>query len=257
MGISTRSFSRTQTHLTTDLLVDISGYTLGYTPGGNPAGVARIYPMHTAIVSTTFWVGEIFDPSASDGSQMYSTYDDDWYTHFGGCDGITSNGCQTERRTAGNGYFPTRMTPHENPFYLDLPFDDVNDSSAFLRRAQVIPWAGDPGYAGHAKDPGFSYMKNRWVQINKGGKTCYGQVEDAGPARYNDAAYVFGAANVRPQNRLYNGAGLDVSPALNGCLGYSSLDGDGDIVSWRFVEVGALPSGPWTTVITTSGLNNH
>jgi len=23
-------------------------------------------------------------PSASDGSQMYSTYDDDWYTHFGG-----------------------------------------------------------------------------------------------------------------------------------------------------------------------------
>ena len=238
---------------TTDLLVDINGYTLS----DSSASVARTYPWHTGIVSTTFWVGEIFDPNASDGSQMYSTYDDDWYTHFGGCDGITSNGCQTERRTATNGYFPTRMVPHENPFYLDLPFDDVNNSAAFVQRAQVIPWAGDPGYAGHAKDRSFSYMKNRWVQINKGGKTCYGQVEDAGPGQYNDANFVFGAADARPLNRRYNAAGLDVSPALNGCLGYSSLDGDADVVSWRFVEAAALPSGPWTTVITASGLNNH
>ena len=44
-------------------------------------------------------------------------------------------------------------------------------------------------------------MKNRWVQIKKGGKTCYGQVEDAGPARYNDANYVFGTTDDRPQNR--------------------------------------------------------
>src|ERR1700744_5879735 len=33
------------------------------------------YPWHTNIVSTTFWVGEIFDPNASDGSQVISTYD--------------------------------------------------------------------------------------------------------------------------------------------------------------------------------------
>jgi len=238
---------------TADLVVDVSGYTRS----GSPATVARTYPLHTGIVSTTFWVGEIFDPSASDGSQMYSTYDDDWYAHFGGCDGITSTGCHTERRTAGNGYFPTRMTPHENPFYLDLPFDDVNNSSAFTRRAQVIPWAVDPGYAGHANDGNFSYMKNRWVQISKGGKTCYGQIQDAGPGQYNDATYVFGTTDARPLNRRYNAAGLDVSPALNGCLGYSSLDGDSDVVSWRFVEAGAVPSGPWTRLITTSGLNNH
>lgn len=62
--------------------------------------------------------------------------------------------------------------------------------------------------------------KNRLVQINKGSKTCYGQVEDAGPARYNDATCVSGTLDARPQNHLCNAAGLDVSPApRNGCLG--------------------------------------
>ena len=117
------------------------------------AAVTRNYPIHTGIVSTTFWVGEIFDPTAADGSQMYSTYDGDWFAHYGGCDGVaTRGGCSTERRTSANAYFPTRMSPRENPFYLDLPFDDVNDRQAFARRAQVIPWANDPGYAGHAND---------------------------------------------------------------------------------------------------------
>ena len=32
-------------------------------------GVTRVYPLHTNVVATTFWVGEIFDPQASDGSQ--------------------------------------------------------------------------------------------------------------------------------------------------------------------------------------------
>jgi len=33
------------------------------------------YPWHTDIVATTFWVGEVFDPNAADGSQVISTYD--------------------------------------------------------------------------------------------------------------------------------------------------------------------------------------
>jgi len=32
------------------------------------APVAGAYPWHTGIVSTTFWVGEVFDPNAADGS---------------------------------------------------------------------------------------------------------------------------------------------------------------------------------------------
>ena len=214
---------------------------------------SREYPLHTGIVATTFWVGEIFDPNASDGSQVYSTYDSQWADHYGGCDGlITAGGCSTEIRTAENGYFPTSMTPLENPFYLDLPFDDINDPAAFARRGAVIPWADDPGYAGRQDDPSFSFMKNRWVQITNGDRTCYGQIEDAGPGQYNDADYVFGATDQRPRNNKFNGAGMDVSPALNGCLGFADINGEDDRVDWRFVEADEVPTGPWRQLITTS-----
>jgi hypothetical protein len=209
------------------------------------------YPWHTNIVSTTFWVGEIFDPNASDGSQVISTYDANWYANYGGCDGAIGNGgCQTQQRTAANGYFPVSMTPKQNPFYLDLPFDDVNDSGAYGRRGQVIPWAA--ANPGAIRNPDVSFMKNRWVELQKAGRTCFGQIEDAGPGEYNDAAYVFGTNDARPQNSRYGGAGLDVSPALNGCLGFAELDGDSDQVSWRFIDSGQVPSGPWTRLMTTT-----
>ncbi|MGZ4413549.1 MAG: hypothetical protein ACXVRZ_04100 [Gaiellaceae bacterium] len=237
---------------------------------------ASAYSWHTHIVSTTFWVGEIFNGSIADGSQVCSTYDSQWAYHYsgvnngpapkgtdcsgapvGGCDGIASAGsCRTEPRSAANGYFPTRMTPRENPFYLDLPFDDVNDRTAFAERCQVIPWASQPGFAGHCNDGGFSYMKNHWVRlVGPNGKTCYGQVEDAGPSHgnlYHDAAYVFGAQNAQPIQGQFNDAGLDVSPALNGCLGFAELDGDGDRVSWQFVDASDVPAGPWLRVVTTT-----
>ncbi len=181
----------------------------------------------------------------------------------GGCDGVSGSGggCATERRTAANGYFPTRVVPRENPFYLDLPFDDVNDKVAFAERCKVIPWAHAPGYAGRCADHGFSYMKNRWVRVvGPTGKVCYGQIEDAGPSHgslYHDAAYVFGAANARPVQGEFNDAGMDVSPALNGCLGFAELDGDGDRVAWQFVDAGRVPSGPWSRVVTTRPLFNR
>lgn len=227
------------------------------TRAGETAGPrGRRYPLHTEIVATTFWVGEIFDPKSPDGSQVISTYDAHWMRHYGGCDGVVINGkCQTERRVARNGFFPTRMAPKENPFYLDLPFDDINDPGAFAQRAKVIPWASDPGYAGHAADPDFSYMKNRWVKLMRDGKTCYGQIEDAGPGQYDDYRYVFGADDRRPANRLYNGAGLDVSPALTGCLSFSELDGDDDRVDWQFVDAADVPAGPWKRLVTTQGVS--
>jgi hypothetical protein len=211
------------------------------------------YPLHTGIIATTFWVGEIFDPTASDGSQVISTYDSEWFAHFGGCDGVVVDGdCATEARTAENGYFPTSMTPLENPFYLDLPFDDLNDPAAFARRASVIPWAKEPGYAGRATDLSFSYMKNRWVKVIKDGQTCYGQIQDAGPGQYDDAEYVFGTDDRRPVNAKFNGAGMDVSPALNGCLGFADINGENDKVDWQFVDDKDVPDGPWRTVVTTS-----
>jgi hypothetical protein len=246
-------------------------------------------PLHTNIVATTFWVGEIFNASLSDGSQVCSTYDSKWALHHtgkqlggstdtgcggspvGGCDGpstgstLSSFTCTTEKRTAANGYFPTSQpTPLENPFYLDLPFDDINDSVAFKQRCQTIPWAAAANAASgtnHCADSNYSYMKNHWVQLTgPNGKTCYGQVEDAGPSSgslYHDAAYVFGSNDARPANKKFSGdssqgAGTDVSPALNGCLGFADLDGDNDRVSWRFVDRAAVPAGPWLTVETTS-----
>lgn len=143
---------------------------------------------------------------------------------MGGCDGVAvSNSCATEKRSATNGYFPTKVTPDENPFYLDLPFDDVNDPTAFAERCTTIPWANDPGYAGHCADGSFSYMKNRWVKITgPSNSVCYGQLEDAGPSHgslYHDANYV-----------------------------------DGHHITWSFVDQVDVPAGPWTTIVTKSGV---
>jgi hypothetical protein len=241
------------------LLAIISLLAVSVVMASAPAAAAppRTYPVHSGIVATSFWVGEIFDPDASDGSQMISTYDDDWYARYGGCDGkVNGTGvkaCQTERRTAPD-FWPTSMTPKENPFYLDMPFDDLNNSTAYSARGTVVPWANDPGYAGHAKDQRFSYMKNRWVKLTKGDRTCYGQIQDAGPGRYNDQAYVFGTSNT-PQNKRYGGAGTDVSPALTGCLGFTELDGITQGIGWTWVENTQVPAGPWTKIVTVSQVN--
>jgi hypothetical protein len=254
-------------------------------PPAAPAG-AGSSPLHTNIVATTFWVGEIFDAGLSDGSQVCSTYDGQWaFRHTGvnlgttpasasGCAGSVYGGrdgrssgtgtgftCTTERRTASNGYFPTAQPrPLQNPFYLDLPYDDLNDSIGFAERCTVIPWAASVGLQ-HCADEDFSYRKNRWVQITGPNRNvCYGQIEDAGPSsgsKHHDANYVFGGADARPVNLKFSGdpsqgAGMDVSPALNGCLGFASLNGDNDRIAWRFIDRADVPAGPWLTVETTS-----
>lgn len=210
------------------------------------------YPWHTDIVSTTFWVGEIFDAEAPDGSQRISAYDSDWLESYGGCDGVIDDDgrCRTEARTVANDFFPTRMSPRQNPFYLDLPYDDVNDDEAFAARGAVVPWAREARYAARVDDRTVSLMKNRWVALHRQGRVCYGQIEDAGPGEYRDHAYVFGLDDRRPDNTRFNGAGLDVSPALNGCLGFTDLDGDDDRVDWTFVDDADVPPGPWTKIVT-------
>lgn len=242
---------------------------------------ARTYPVHTNITSSTFWVGELYNESLEDGSQVCSTYDGNWAYHWsginkgkvsanaagcagsiiGGCDGIVSGDkCLTEKRTAVNNFFPTSVpTPKENPFYVALPYDDINDSIGFKERCAVIPWANDKGYAGHCTDENFSYMKNRWVKITgPKGAVCYGQIGDSGPSHdnlYHDKNYVFGTNNAQPVQGQWNNAGIDVSPALVGCLGYPEVEGQAK-VSWSFVDDTAVPSGPWKKVVTTSGVSS-
>lgn len=215
--------------------------------------LGRSFPWHLCLVATTFWVGEIHDPNAHDGSQMISAYDGWWYERYGGCDGVVEDGvCNTEVREAANNYFPKHMTPQQNPFYLDLPFNDVTNEKAFSQR-HLIPWANDFGYAGNLENKKFSYMKNRWVELSFRGKTCFAQIADAGPVVYDDFEYVFGENNERPKNTEFNGAGMDVSPAVVGCLGFDALNGTQAGVSWRFVDEVDVPDGPWKIVVTESG----
>lgn len=217
-----------------------------------PTAAARAYPVHRSIRATTFWVGEVYDPSLGDeGQNISSTYDGHWRAHYGGCDGVLVRArCRTERRVASNGYFPRHMRPRENPFYVALPYDDLNDATGFRLRARVVPWARDPGYAGHARDRGFSYLKNRWVRVSRGERVAYAQLQDAGPYRYHDHSYVFGSA--RPANTTDGGSGIDVSPAVVGALGWPDPNGVAR-VDWRFVEQAAVPRGPWKRRITTRG----
>ncbi|HLX19940.1 MAG TPA: hypothetical protein VKR23_07290 [Gaiellaceae bacterium] len=207
------------------------------------------YPLHTDITATVFWIGEPVGNGSTENNAI-SAYDDRWLDHFGGLDPFSP-----ERRAP---WFPP-FKPLENPFYLDLPYDDfLNSGNPRPGRMQVVPWASQAAAAvaaaAHAGRP-YSLMKNRWVEIihirNGQRRACYGQVEDAGPYVYDDAAYVFGRNDQRPRNTLATDAGMDVSPALRDCLGFDGLNNDENKVDWRFVDAAQVPSGPWRRVVTT------
>jgi hypothetical protein len=68
---------------------------------------------------------------------------------------------------------------------------------------------------------------------------------------YGDAGYVFGAADQRPRSQLAHNTGMDVSPALRDCLGFSGLNNDRNTVDWHFVDIGEVPRGPWRLIVTT------
>ncbi len=120
-----------------------------------------------------------------------------------------------------NGWQPGGFLPNENPFYVALPFSEHG-----IRE---------------------SICKNRWVEIRREGISCYAQWEDVGPFVTDDSAYVFGSKP--PMNRNNNSAGIDVSPAVRDFLGMDGMA----TVSWRFVETGQVPAGPWKEIITGSG----
>ena len=221
------------------LVYSAAGGTAHIAPAASPSTAGRTYPWHTSITATVFWVGEPADADTNNITNSVSAWDDHWVAHYGGTDDPAQRA----------GYYPVGYTPHENPFYLDLPYNDFTDQGK--RRADVtsVPWYGDRSWAADQ-----SVMKNRWVRVRHNGRTCYGQIEDAGPRYYDDTAYVFGSA--RPRNRDYaNGTGIDVSPALRDCLGFDGLDNADNQVDWQFVDDAALPSGPWNAITTTSNID--
>ena len=211
------------------------------------AGHGTVYPLHLDVTATVFWIGEPRGGGSSEDNAI-SAWDDAWLQHYGGVD-------DPSLRTRANGYFPRAFAPKENPFYIDLPFNDFDDSGApRADRFAVVPWANEYGAVlgtRAVKGRSFSLLKNRWVKLIRGGRVCYAQWEDSGPYVYDDARYVFGTRNERPRNRRAGGAGIDVSPAVRDCLGFRGLNNAVNRLAWQFVEAADVPAGPWTRVVTT------
>ncbi len=181
------------------------------------------YPWHASIVTTVFWVGEV--PSGNNPvPNRASAWDLNWARNYGG----------TDRPESRRGFIPAAFVPHENPFYVALPYNDVSHGQTKPEARALIPWFNQAFVRA-----GQTVLKDRWLAIRKEGKTCYAQWEDVGPFRTDHVEYVFG--NDRPRPNLNRGAGLDVSPAVRDYLGLSNTD----VTDWKFAEFTEVPPGPW------------
>ena len=185
----------------------------------------RAYPWKRAI-ATVFWVGE---SAAADNGFIHnaaSAWDGEWEASFGGYD---DPDCR-------DGFYPCEFVPKENPFYIALPYNDLDDTGAPKANATRIPW--------YTKSD-TSILKNRWIEVQSNGVSCFGQWQDVGPFQEADIEYVFGAREV-PLNREGERAGIDLSPAMRDCL---KVDGSSRVM-WRHVEAGTVPTGPWKEITT-------
>lgn len=192
-----------------------------------------LYPWKTHITCTFFWVGE--QPSDRNPTPNHkSSWDQNWSANFGGYDDP-----DPAKRIASHStgeFRPKAFIPKLNPFYVALPYNDVVGWRAHKPEAsRVIPW-----FKRMNPEPGQTVCKGRWIQIFRGGRSCYGQWEDCGPWETDDWEYVFGTAK-QPGTKQNGAAGIDLSPAIRDYLGLKS----GDKVHWRFVEPAQVPYGPW------------
>ena len=182
---------------------------------------ASCYPWKIGIVSTVFWVGEIGCGPAN----TRSAWDPNWEGTYGGVD-------DPVRR---NGFEPVGFRPLQNPFYVALPYCDMQGGRLKAEAAKVVPW-----FIEVFRSATTSVCKGRWVEIRHSLKLCYAQWEDVGPFRTDDSGYVFGSCP--PEPNANHGAGIDVSPAVRDFLSLGPLD----IVDWKFVDTGDVPGGPWS-----------
>jgi hypothetical protein len=184
------------------------------------------YPWRRQIVTTTFWIGET--PTHNNPvPNSASCWDEHWAVNYGGNDNP-----DTSQRSAE--YTPISFIPRQNPFYVALPYNDMERGAHKAEAAQVIPW-----FARDYKSSSQSVCQGRWIAIRFGHKVCYAQWEDAGPFQTDHWQYVFGKD--RPRPNLNGGAGLDVSPAVRDYLGINSTD----VTDWKFVDFEEIPTGPW------------
>jgi len=207
---------------------------------------ARSYLVHSNVLATVFWVGE---PATKDNGCMpnySSAFDFDWIGAYGGCD-------SPHARTRDDDGFdhPSAFVPQENPYYFALPYG-LNDRAPWR---DEIPWLDEREEAKSIR----AALKNRWVAVRRGDRTCFAQWEDIGPFCADDVEYVFGDAKPRNDGKQCDTdsskgdgtrAGLDMSPALARCLGIKASEPQP--VDWWFVDDAQVLEGPWRRVVTTS-----
>ncbi len=182
-------------------------------------------PWKTGIVTTIFWIGE--RPTANNPvPNDRSSWDPNWFSNYGGYDDPNSK--------SRKDFIPMNFLPRQNPFYVALPYNDVEGGHTKREAKDVIPWFKDT----FVRD-GQSVLKGRWLAIRRGSTVCYAQWEDCGPFCTDHWQYVFG--DERPKANLNQNAGLDVSPAVRDYLGLRDID----VCDWKFVEVREVPPGPW------------
>jgi hypothetical protein len=85
----------------------------------------------TRITTTLFWVGEKATPQNSVSNDQ-SAWDPDWMLRYGGSD-------SPESGTRHN-YIPVTFVPGLNPFYVALPYNDVEQHHTRPEAARVIPY---------------------------------------------------------------------------------------------------------------------
>lgn len=196
--------------------------------GARPTpAVNGVYPWRFNIMATVFWVGETAtanNPVPNDKS----SWDVNWAGNFGGYDDPNPSNRVD--------YRPRGFTPRQNPFYVALPYNDVQRGGYKPDTPRCIPWF-DRDRTPDQK----SVCKGKWVQIFYNGRYCFAQWEDCGPFNTEDVEYVFG--DKLPVNTSNKCAGIDISPAVRDYLGIPSGSAK---VHWRFVEFYRIPAtGPW------------
>jgi hypothetical protein len=193
---------------------------------------AARYPWKTYVTATIFWCGE--QPTARNPTpNCKSSWDTKWAENFGGYDD-PDPAKRIANHTTGE-FRPKGFIPKLNPFYIALPYNDVQGWKKHKPEAsKVIPW-----FSRHRPAPGKTVLKGRWVQIFYNKRSCYAQWEDCGPWTTDDWQYVFG--NKPPKTTQNGAAGIDLSPSIRDYLGAPS----GTKIHWRFVEASQVPYGPW------------
>jgi hypothetical protein len=194
----------------------------------DPANVHDFW--HTEILTTVFWIGEPAGGDAGPVCNRDCAWDMRWVERFGGAD-------HPRQR---NGFHPAGFTPKQNPFYIALPYNDLIGRAMDnpLIRPFLEFWKTTP--RAHR-----SLCKNQWIQVRYGGRACFAQWEDVGPAYRDDFEYVFGAK--APRSHARGLAGLDVSPAVRD---YLRFPGSGR-ADWKFVRPDEIPDGPWSEIVTS------